>query len=96
MQIGSATNLGMPGQLTSRQLQKESFYSAALVVAQLSDPAFDGAITNDSPDDGAPVGGYGIEVFSAGFRNPYGIVQHSNGNLYGTDNVSVSSLYFYY
>ena len=47
---------------------------------------FNGAITYTAEDDGIPNGGYGIEVFAAGTRNPFGICLHSNGNLYASDN----------
>lgn len=86
IQIGSNTNGGIPGPLTTKQIQKDNYYSASTVVAYLADPKFDGMITYDAADDGTPNGGYGIEVFAPGNRNPYGIVLHSNGHLYGTDN----------
>jgi len=88
LQIGSNTNQGLPGALTGKQIQKESYYSAATLVANVGDSQFDGTITYDAADDGVPNGGHGIDVFAAGFRNPYGITLHSNGNLYGTDNAS--------
>lgn len=56
------------------------------MVAHLADPLFNGAITYSAPDDGIPNGGYGIEVFAAGTRNPWGICLHSNGNMYSSDN----------
>jgi hypothetical protein len=65
---------------------KENYYSACTVVAYLADPLFNGRITYDALDDGTPNGGYGIKVFASGERNPLGIVLHSNGYLYGTDN----------
>jgi IPT/TIG domain/Glucose / Sorbosone dehydrogenase len=66
--------------------KKDNYYSSATLVAHLADPLFNGRITYDADDDGTPNGGYGIEVFAAGTRNPFGIVLHSNGNLYATDN----------
>ena len=86
IQIGSNTNGGIPGPLTTKQTQKDSYYSSATVVAELADPNFDGVIKYDAVDDGTPNAGYGISVFAPGNRNPYGIVLHSNGYLYGTDN----------
>lgn len=86
IQVGSNTNGGVPGQLTGKQVQKDNYYSASTVVAHLADPLFNGAITYDAADDGTPNGGYGIEVFAAGLRNPFGVTLHSNGNLYCTDN----------
>jgi hypothetical protein len=86
IQIGSNTNGGVPGPLTGKQIQKENYFSAATLVAYLSDPMFNGAITYDAADNGSPTGARGIEVFASGLRNPFGIVLHSNGNLYATDN----------
>lgn len=86
IQCGSNTNGGIPGPLTGQQIQKDNYYSSSTLVAHLSDPKFNGKITYDALDDGTPNGGYGIEVFAAGSRNPFGIVLHSNGNLYATDN----------
>lgn len=86
IQIGSNTNGGVPGQLTGKQVQKEGVLSAATIVAYLSDSNFDGFLTYDASDDGNLNGGNGVEVFAAGNRNPFGIVLHSNGILYGTDN----------
>ena len=84
--VGSNTNGGVPGQLTGKQVQKDNYYSSSAVVAYLADPLFDGTITYDADDDGTPNGGNGIDVFAAGLRNSFGIVLHSNGNLYATDN----------
>jgi glucose/arabinose dehydrogenase len=86
IQLGSNTNSGVPGKLTGKQVQKDNYYSSATVMAKVSDPLFNGAISYDKIDDGIPNGGYGIEVFAAGTRNPFGICLHSNGNLYATDN----------
>lgn len=59
--------------MTGSQLQKEGYYSAAIIKADISSPNFDGHITYDALDDGSPNGGAGISVFAMGFRNPYGI-----------------------
>jgi hypothetical protein len=88
IQVGSNTNGGIPGPLTTKQIQKENYYSAATVVAYLADPQFNGFITYDANDNGTPNGGHGVKIFAAGTRNPFGIVMHSNGNLYGTENGS--------
>jgi IPT/TIG domain/Glucose / Sorbosone dehydrogenase len=86
IQVGSNTNGGIPGPLTGKQIQKENYFSAATLVAKLVDPLFNGFITYDAMDNGTPNGGYGVKVFAAGTRNPFGIVMHSNGKLYGTEN----------
>ena len=85
--ICSNTNGGLPGQISGSQKLKENVLSAATLVAYLADPAFNGVITFDSDDNGNQVGAKGsVEVYAAGMRNPFGIVLHSNGKLYGTDN----------
>jgi glucose/arabinose dehydrogenase len=84
--IGSNTNGGVPGRISSSQLQKENYYSAAVLVAYIHKPGFNGTITYDSDDDGTPVGGSGIEIFTSGNRNAFGIMLHSNGYLYVSDN----------
>lgn len=53
-------------------------------LVQLSRSNFDGDVTYDENED--QVSGLDVEVFAAGFRNPYDLTLHSNGNLYGTDN----------
>ena len=86
VQIGGNTNAGIPGRLTGRRLQKENPLSASTIVAQLTDPRFDGKIRYDAADDGNIIGGYGVRVFASGQRNSFDITLHSNGKLYATDN----------
>lgn len=71
--------------MTGNQIQKENYFSAATNVAYLSDANFNGNIQYSLQDDGVPTT-VGVEVFASGERNPFGICQHSNGFLYGTDN----------
>jgi hypothetical protein len=82
----SNTNGGFPGPLTGNQIMVENYFSAATVVAYLSDPKFNGNIVYSAENDGIPDLTKGVEVWAAGERNPFGITLHSNGNLYGTDN----------
>ena len=84
--VGGNTNAGLPGAMTSSLKQKENVLSAAVLVAYVNRPDFDGELTYDAPDDGNLVGGNGIELYSVGFRNPFGLLKHSNGNLYTNDN----------
>ena len=80
---------GIPGKLTKSQLQRENYFSAATNVANLGETCFNGQITYDKEIDGFPMSGFGptgVEVFAPGNRNPFGVVVHSNGNVYGTDN----------
>jgi IPT/TIG domain/Glucose / Sorbosone dehydrogenase len=82
---GSHTNGGIPGKLSSSGILKENFLSAAVSVAYLSHPDFNGTIRWSSPDDGNMISS-GIDLFAVGLRNPFGIVLHTNGRLYATDN----------
>jgi hypothetical protein len=81
----SHTNGGIPGQLSSSRKLNENFLSAAISVAYLSHPDFNGTIRWSAPDDGNMIAA-GIDVYAFGLRNPFGLVLHSNGNLYATDN----------
>jgi glucose/arabinose dehydrogenase len=83
--LGSNTNAGVPGPLSSTSELKENFLSAAINVAYLSHPNFDGAITWTAPDDGNMIA-RGVDIFAPGLRNPFGLEFHSNGKLYCTDN----------
>lgn len=77
-----ATNGGIPGQISSSQQQKENYYSAAVLKADMGNVGFNGFITynGDTPNPND------VTVFAPGLRNSYGIALHSNGNLYATDN----------
>jgi glucose/arabinose dehydrogenase len=84
---GSNTNGGIPGPLTSKSLQKDTVLNSAILVAHVHQPGFNGTITYDADDDGNQVGALGfVEEYAPGVRNPFGMVLHSNGNLYVTDN----------
>lgn len=87
--VGSNTNGGIPGELSRNLLMSENYFSAAILVANMGRPSFNGFITYDAKNDGNPVSGVGqngVEVFASGLRNPFGITLHSNGNLYATEN----------
>jgi len=89
VQVGSNTNGGLPGSTSQSQLQKENYFSAATLIVNYGAEGFNGDITYDADEDGNPITGFGpqgVEVFAAGNRNPYDVVLHSNGRLYGTDN----------
>jgi glucose/arabinose dehydrogenase len=80
---------GIPGELSSSQKLNENILSGATLVAHLGRADFDGHITYDDDNNGDIVTGggpSGVEVYASGMRNPYGILLHSNGKLYGTDN----------
>lgn len=68
---------------------RENYFSASILVANVKKPNFNGFITYSAPTDGDPITGFGpngVEVFASGTRNPFGVVKHSNGNIYATEN----------
>ena len=87
IQNGSNTNGGIPGPLSGSQKMRENYFSAATLVANLGESCFNGNLAYDAAIDGYPIAGFGptgVEVFAPGNRNPFGIIFHSNGKVYGT------------
>lgn len=82
---GSNTNGGIPGPLSHSSQLKEHILSAAIIVAYLSHPDFNGTLTYTADDDGNLIG-TGVDVFASGLRNSYGATFHSNGKFYATVN----------
>ena len=82
IQNAGCTNAGVPGPLTGVP-NEEQFLSSATLVAHMSREKYNGTITYNEQGDQLTGD---VEVFAAGMRNPYDIVLHSNGYLYGTDN----------
>lgn len=83
---GGTTNAGVPSERHSRP---ETPLSGAILVADLSDPDFDGTIRYRPPDaasNAVDLVGGDVRVFASGFRNPYDLLLHSNGRLYATEN----------
>ncbi len=83
---GGTSNNGVPSERFPRP---ETPLSAAILIADVSDAAFNGAITYEPPGeatDTAELASGDVRVFAAGFRNVYDLVVHSNGNIYATDN----------
>jgi N-acetylneuraminic acid mutarotase len=58
--------------------------SAALLVADVFSPTFDGTCDNAEDPFGEPP--CTVRPFATGFRNTYDFVHHSNGRIYATDN----------
>jgi glucose/arabinose dehydrogenase len=85
IQQGSTTNAGV----AVEGFRQETPLSAATLFADIYAPGFDGHVTYDPPGVASStvnqVGG-DVRVFAYGMRNPYDIVVHSNGQIYGTDN----------
>ena len=83
---GAMTNAGRPSERFPRP---ESSLSGAILVADLADPAFDGTILHQPPDevgDAVDQVAGDVRVYASGFRNPFDLVLHSNGKIYATDN----------
>ncbi len=59
--------------------------SAALLVADIADPNFDGTCANDPNNITAP-NPCDVTTYSTGLRNMYDFWFHSNGQIYGTEN----------
>jgi len=82
---GSNTDAGLAG-----PNWPETPLSAAILVADVGAPGFDGAVTYDPStpptDDNVDQTGGDVEVFAPGTRNPYDLLVHSNGSIYATDN----------
>lgn len=86
---GSTTNAGVVNPNAGLFQREEVPTSAAMLVADIHAPAFNGNITY------SPTGTYStsvvqtggdVDVYASGLRNPYDLVFHSNGRLYNTDN----------
>lgn len=89
VQVGGNTNAGYSESNDLIGGVPESPMSAATIVAHLRNPGFDGAITYSTTEPGEAKKTSPdrfVETFAFGFRNSYGSVLHSNGNLYATDN----------
>ena len=86
---GSATDAGIADPPGSATYWHETPLSAAILVADVHAPGFDGHITysagpptNDNIDQTSG----DVSVYAAGLRNSYDLVVHSNSNIYATDN----------
>ena len=83
---GSTTNAGLPGFYF---LQEEVPLAAAVLVADVSAPGFDGNVMYNPPNTYSStvdqVSG-DVSEHATGLRNPYDLIIHSNGRMYITDN----------
>jgi glucose/arabinose dehydrogenase len=63
--------------------------AGAILAADVHAPGFDGAVKYSSPgpdpNEIDQLSG-DVRVFASGFKNPYGMIVHSNGRVYATDN----------
>ena len=84
--IGGNTGAGAPNTANTEFGDRpEQPLSAAILVADVNNPGFQGSCAT-------PIGQFGIpstcdvQVYASGLRNSYDFVWHSNGQLYATDN----------
>lgn len=84
--VGSNTNAGIPSQLT--QDLEDSRLSGAILRAPVMDPNFKGKIVwanAQRPGTAVKTGG-STTVHATGVRNSYGLLYHTDGRMYATDN----------
>lgn len=93
MSVGSFTNMGSNSELvkgTGIGGLDEAPLSAALLVAPINMAGFDGAITwacdRTDPSKCKQSGGTSVKIFASGVRNCFGMLLHTNGFFYATDN----------
>ena len=86
---GSSTNAGVVNPNPGLFQLPDTPLSGAVLVADIHAPGFNGNVTYNPPNtyaDTVDQAGGDVSVYAPGFRNPYGLVFHSNGGLYVTDN----------
>ncbi len=86
---GSTTNAGVVNPSAGLFQRPEVPTSGAILVADIKAVGFNGNITYSPAgtySDTVDKTGGDVNVYAPGFRNPYDLVFHSNGKLYGTDN----------
>lgn len=82
---GGNTGAGAPsGEVSEFGDMEEQPLSAALLVADVRAPGFDGSCATSPGSFGPPP--CDVQTFSTGLRNTYDFVFHSNGSIYGADN----------
>jgi len=94
---GSATDNGLGMNTGETAYWPESPLSAAILVADIGAPGFDGTITYSpagppETDEVDQTSG-DVAVFASGTRNAFDLVLHSNGLIYATDNGAFESLH---
>lgn len=83
--IGGNTGAGAPNQANTEFGERaEQPLSAAILVADVNAPLFDGTCDNVQNMYGPPP--CDVVTYATGLRNSYDFVFHSNGKLYATDN----------
>lgn len=83
--MGGNTGAGAPNNSNSEFGDRaEQPLSAAILVANVFSPSFDGSCANTSDIYGPPP--CDVVTYATGLRNSYDFVFHTNGNMYATDN----------
>lgn len=94
---GSSTDAGITDPPGPEDYWPETPLSAAILVADIHAPGFDGEITYDPAgppaDDNVDQVSGDVTVYASGLRNPYDLVVHSNGYIYATDNGAMGPAY---
>ena len=86
IQLGGSTDAGVTGEVSELGMLEESHLGAAILVAHMGDPNFNGTVTYDA--SGVITAGSGVDLFASSKRNSVDMVLHSSGKLYGTDGVT--------
>ena len=90
---GSNTDAGLVGTGPTPEYFPESALSAAILVADVNDPGFNGTLSYNPPgeplDHNVDLVSGDVEVYAPGLRNSYDLMFHSNGHLYATDNGAI-------
>lgn len=83
---GGNTGAGAPNNAATEFGDRpEQPLSAALLVADVNAPGFQGSCATPIGEFGIPAT-CNVQVYASGLRNSYDFVWHSNGSLYATDN----------
>lgn len=86
---GSTTNAGVVDTNSGLFQRDEVPTSAAILVADINAPGFNGNLTYSPPNTYSTTvtkTGGDVNVYASGLRNPYDLMFHSNGVFYSTDN----------
>lgn len=86
--VGSNTNMGLPNPILGGDW--ESHFSAAVLIARISRPLFNGTIPYTTPENlrtARPSASYDdVDLYATGFRNPFTMAMVRSGRIYAVDN----------
>ena len=91
---GSNTNGGIPGPLQITSTHPEKIYTAAMLIADIDKPNFDGriAFANNDNFNGPQTAGNDVRIYATGIKNGFSMLFHTNGLLYVIDNGPTAGL----